>query len=122
MQIRNRVNVPLHAEGTVPIKRPFPFRGGMFGQPSLPLGRTGPFGTRFALPFEDWSNDTSSALPDDQYQMPSGYPVRFVQPKATIAPGLDIAPGLGTFSPAGVGLVVGLLGLVYLLTIADVRR
>lgn len=84
-QIINGKLTKLHGEETLPIGPALPFRGGIFGQPPLPLPRTGNFVTRYALPWQDMLDATGSnrdrTMEADTYEMSSGIPVNGVIPK-----------------------------------------
>jgi len=122
-----------------------PYRGGVFGQPSLPLNRLGIFKAKWALPWEDMVDNTigpGHVILPDRYVMESGLPVRGIIPKKLAGeqfpqiegtvrgPRKDLrgmgcmcGGGMGTVSGASGGMVLGagavallLIGLVYFAT------
>ena len=87
MQYVNGQLVMMHGEERGrSLKEPvFPYRGGIFGQPSLPLERTGIFRAKWALPAREQVDNTIGCchnnLPD-RYLPVSGNPVRGIIPKS----------------------------------------
>lgn len=73
MQKRNGKYELLHGESMGrKLTEGVQYRGGIFGQPQLPVNRTGLFKKAFALPEQDFFDDSMN---------PSGIPVRGMIPK-----------------------------------------
>lgn len=130
MQRVNGKLVMMHGEekGRVLTSSSLPYRGGIFGQPSLPLNRLGIFKTKWALPTEDMIDNSigpgHNILPD-RYVMESGLPTRgeipkklagkqFPQVEGTIQgprKDLQFASGLSGLGAVGSSLTIPIVGI-----------
>jgi hypothetical protein len=79
--IRSKLNMryPVHGTGSVPAQSMGPTRGGIFGGPVMPAGRTGNFREEWALPLEMAHSDTGVFAPYTHARVPgSGMEESFV--------------------------------------------
>jgi len=103
----------LHGAGEVPVGAPFPYPGGVFGQPSIPTNRQGIFESKWALPRRAWVDRNYYDVPGAK---PSLRVYRSVPYSSGPVAGLaDIPEGeqptkISVLAAAGLALVAYFLG------------